>query len=359
MFLARFKYESSQWSLNLSGLQSQNLLVGRNAVGKSKAIKAVAEVAEIILQTAKPELRSLSVDLVLQEGADVLSYSFALVEGIVSKEEFRTKENGESIHIITRSGNTARISEETVNAPSDKLVIHVRRDTVKYPIIEKLISWAQGVLAFSFNEVDFGTDNATYAWIKGAQLPLYGIIDTIASADNMWEEKIIKRMCQVGYPIKSLKRIAPEEFPELKVVLVQEEQVGQALYSQTISKGMYRTLYTVSLLEYMVCSNKPQMLLIDDLCEGLDYDRSVSVGKMVFDFCQDAGIQLIASSNDSFLMDVIELDKWHILSREGSNVAVINKSSNPELFDDFEFTGLNNFHLLSSDFIKRHKNNNE
>ena len=105
----------------------------------------------------------------------------------------------------------------------------------------------------------------------------------------------------------------------------------------------------------MTHNQMPSTLLIDDLCEGLDYERSTKLGKLVFEYCEKNNIQLIASSNDSFLMDVVDLKYWNILQRDETKVVAINKTNNPELFENFKFTGLSNFDLFSSDFINRHK----
>ncbi len=93
------------------------------------------------------------------------------------------------------------------------------------------------------------------------------------------------------------------------------------------------------------------MILVDDLGEGLDYKRATLLGKIIFDSCRTNKVQLIASSNDSFLMDVIDLSMWQILRRHKSRVSTINNTNTPELFDEFSMTGLSNFDLFSSDFI--------
>ena len=120
-----------------------------------------------------------------------------------------------------------------------------------------------------------------------------------------------------------------------------------------MSKGMYRALYLLIYAQYMSVREYPSLLLIDDLCEGLDYERSTKLGKYLFDFCAKHDIQLIATSNDTFLMDVVDLKYWNILQREGSDVTSIDIIKNPELFNDFAFTGLSNFDFFSSDYIAR------
>ena len=153
-----------------------------------------------------------------------------------------------------------------------------------------------------------------------------------------------------------IDKIEPVELGDIQKVLFIEKDVNIPLFDFNLSKGMFRTLYLLIYLEFIAQSGKPATLLIDDLCEGLDYDRSTKLGKHVFDFCSTNNIQLMATSNDSFLMDVVNLNYWSILQRNGSKVSAINHENSPELFDDFSFTGLSNFDLLSSDFIERHIN---
>ena len=101
------------------------------------------------------------------------------------------------------------------------------------------------------------------------------------------------------------------------------------------------------------------MLLIDDMGEGLDYRRSIDLGKMIFEDCEKNALQLIASSNDAFLMDVVDIANWQVLRRNGSKVRTINQVTHPDLFRDFRMTGLSNFDFFSSDFIDSHLNKQE
>ena len=92
--------------------------------------------------------------------------------------------------------------------------------------------------------------------------------------------------------------------------------------------------------------------MIDDLCEGLDYERATKLGKLIFNKCKDTNIQLIATSNDSFLMDVVDIKFWNVLQREGKVVTAINIQTHEALFKKFKFTGLSNFDFFASDYIK-------
>jgi hypothetical protein len=94
------------------------------------------------------------------------------------------------------------------------------------------------------------------------------------------------------------------------------------------------------------------MVIIDDLCEGLDYERATKLGELVFNICRDTEIQLIATSNDSFLMDAIDIKYWNILQRTGSIVTALNIKNSEEKFRKFKFTGLSNFDFFSSDYLQ-------
>lgn len=356
MKLTVFKFSEPGWHLDFSQFSDQILLVGQNAAGKSKTIASLSKVAALISQkgTFSP---SISIDVLLgfEDKADFLSYYFRCENGIIKKEEliFAAQydfDNG--VKIIRRDESVCTLNGEQVNPPQDRLVVNVRRDTQIYPELEMLQTWADNVIGFSFNETDMYGDGKTGSWFNGYNHPLTAII---ADMDDLVDAKteFLSQMKQIGYEISEIKAL---DFGSEKKVYVKEVGVKKPIFDITMSKGMFRALYVVAYLLYFKRNKvgQPAMLLIDDLCEGLDYDRSTRLGKLCFSMCEQLGIQLMASSNDSFLMDVVDLKYWNILRRNSGTVEVINQNSHPEIFDRFEMTGLSNFDLFSSDFIERH-----
>lgn len=83
----------------------------------------------------------------------------------------------------------------------------------------------------------------------------------------------------------------------------------------------------------------------------MDYKRATLLGKIVFEDCAKENIQLISSSNDSFLMDVVDISSWQILRRNKTKVKALNETNSRDMFDYFRLTGLSNFDLFASDFI--------
>lgn len=353
MRLLEFQYIGSGWNLNPIQFQPVNLLVGKNAVGKSRLIKGLSNAVQYILQAVDNNYNSsFGATFIFLLGEERIVYHFSYLDGKVALEKLLKGSSPNHFEpLLERDTEGTILHGEAINPPEDKLVLHVRRDTVQYPYFEKIVSWAQSVCGHRFNEMDYAGDYGTYSSFSKFDSNLFDIVKSLP-AEAM--ERIIKQANVLDYPIQS---IVPFEYGDnLKIVYFKERDVQGSLMFLQLSKGMFRALYLLIYMEYLANIKKPSMLLVDDLCEGLDYDRSTRLGRIVFDFCLQHNIQLIASSNDSFLMDVVDLKYWNILQRKGSVIEGINHINHPELFDDFEFTGLSNFDLFSSDYIARHLN---
>lgn len=349
MKLTQFTYRGENWRLTSPiNLQEVNLLVGKNAVGKSKTIRALGNVLLYLMQLS--ERNTLDIfrsELLFEDGNDVISYEFRLKGAEVVYESLKV--NGEAL--LSRNENGTNLCGESINPPVSKLTLHVRRDVVQYPFIEKIMLWAEHACGLCFNEIEMGGDRDIPSYILGQGQSLFTMVKSLPEKSI---QQVMDQAHELGYPIQRIELF--EHGSNLKMVLFHEENVKSQLFDTLMSKGMFRALYLLIYAQYMSVREYPSLLLIDDLCEGLDYDRSTKLGRILFDFCIEHHIQLIASSNDTFLMDVVDLKYWNILQREGSEVSSIDVVKNPDLFNDFLFTGLSNFDFFSSDYITRRKN---
>ncbi|MFG6409715.1 ATP-binding protein [Bacteroides acidifaciens] len=349
MKLTQFTYRGKDWRLaSPINLQEVNLLVGKNAVGKSRTIRALGNVLLFLMQLS--ERNTLDIfrsELLFEDENDSISYEFRLKGADVVYESLKV--NGETL--LSRNENGTNLCGESINPPVSKLTLHVRRDVVQYPFIEKIMLWAEHACGLCFNEIEMAGDSAIPFYILGQGQTLFAMVKSLPEKSI---QQVIDQAHELGYPIQRIELF--EHGSNLKMVLFHEENVKSQLFDALMSKGMFRALYLLIYAQYMSVREFPSLLLIDDLCEGLDYDRSTKLGKILFDFCIEHHIQLIASSNDTFLMDVVDLKYWNILQREGSEVSSIDIIKNPDLFNDFLFTGLSNFDFFSSDYITRKKN---
>lgn len=349
MELTHFFYKEDTWALTQAiPLKNVNLLVGKNAVGKSKVIDAIYKMANLILQQEIPFVskRFFSTTLTFKEEKEVIEYHFAYRLGRITEENLTI--NGECL--LTRNEDETWLEEKGINPPEDKLTLHVRRDTIQYPYFEKIIAWAENVYGQRFNEIETDEENQTNSFLSPIHKDdLYTMVKALS-----WEsiQRIIEQAQSLDYQLEEIKAL--ELLQSVKIVVFKEKEVSEYLLISSLSKGMCRAISLLIQMQYISTQNKPSLWLIDDLGEGLDYDRTVKLGKLLFDFCHEYGIQLLASSNDTFLMDIVDLQFWNILERKGEKVVPINTTNKPELFENFKFTGLSNFDFFSSDYISRH-----
>lgn len=349
MQLTHFFYKESTWELTQAiPLKTVNLLVGKNAVGKSKVIDAIFRMANIILQQDIPFISTFycSTTLAFKDEKETIEYHFTYRLGTIKEEKLTI--NGEDL--LTRNGKETLLEGIPINPPIDKLTLHVRRDTIQYPYFEKIITWAENVYGQRFNEIEADRGSKTNSYLSPIHKDdLFTMVKALSPEST---QRIIEQAQKLDYPLESIKTL--NSVKTLKIVLFREKGIGENLTIATLSKGMCRAISLLIQMEYLSTQNKPSLWLIDDLGEGLDYDRTVKLGRLLFEFCQERGIQLLASSNDTFLMDIVDLQYWNILERHGEKVTPINTTNHPDLFEDFKFTGLSNFDFFSSDYISRH-----
>ncbi len=134
--------------------------------------------------------------------------------------------------------------------------------------------------------------------------------------------------------------------------MIQESDRKGTTDQIAMSTGMFRALAIVIHLAFYELSKIPGTVLIDDIGEGLDFDRATNLIKLLAEKASKNKIQLLMSTNDKFVMNNIPLEYWQILTRKGETVTSHNIKNSEKIFKEFEYTGLNNFDFFSTDFFK-------
>ncbi len=356
MKLLQLSYNNPDWSIQNLQLGSTNLLVGRNAVGKSRTLSLIHLLAQVITQ--KQDLaEECDWDLLFEnENKDQIRYQITckisdtplpfLNNTIITFEAIYINE----IAVLQRNTSTAaKIKsvnnvDELLHLPPNKLTINARRDIKAYPFLEDIMNWAEQIYLIDFTAID------TYKTNGHPNSSINTIPFLYKNLNQDSQEGIIKTLQDIGYSISTIK---PQYRDDYLFLLITETGLKKALKHSQLSQGMYRALSILILIEYLSTYVKTSSILIDDFCEGLDYDRATKLGKIIFDKCQNQDIQLIASSNDSFLMDVVDIKYWNVLDRSGDVVTSLNYQSHPTIFEQFRFTGMSNFDFFASDYIKQ------
>jgi hypothetical protein len=247
--------------------------------------------------------------------------------------------------LIMRECSSATMYDEQVSPPAGKLLIQVRRDTLRYPEIEEIIRWAEHTSMFVFSNITTSHNSLSpYVISNEPLLPvMYGKIS------EEKQKQLLAFMHELGYEIDRIEEYQRENGS--KMLHVYERGIENPLTPFELSNGMFRVFCVLLYMLYCSTLADARCLIIDDMGEGLDYMRSTRLGKIMFSYCEENHIQLLATSNDSFLMDAVDLQYWNILLRKGGRVYSLNNKNSKELFERFVRTGLSNFDILSSNFI--------
>lgn len=351
MILKGLSYKTKDWELQHIEFERVNLVVGKNSTGKTRTLGVLHLLYEIISQ--KREIfEPAEWRVSFLNGTTLIEYEFEI--GINNNIAYVIKEElyEDGKILFERATETVKIknllsnNSDLGNPPSNKLVIHAFRDLKKYPYIEEIVKWAEQSFGFRFGNLHakYWLSNKDYGILSGTdQIPM--LLDSLSDSSR---KKIISELNAIGFLVEKLGVLVSSG---IYIIILNEQYLDKSLLQDNISQGMFRSLAALIFAEYLISKRSTSIIAIDDFCEGLDYERATKLGKLLFDKCLSNNIQLIATSNDMFLMDVVGLEYWNVLQRHGHTVTAISAKNHPQLFEDFKFTGLSNFDFFASDYI--------
>lgn len=348
MLLKSFKFSSLGWTLEPLVFGQSNLIVGKNSSGKSKALEALGQVVTVLSQFRSEEGGfNFSTELILddEEDGDIYIY-LSIDEKKIVKEVIKV--NGQVK--IDRDEHKASFEGEDVCPPENMMLMHVRRDVRKNKYIEKIIKWSEETVIRSFIDRKDPTKNELF--------------ELVLKFTPQMRLHLVEMANKVGFPLKdfgtfkdvllkSKDAASRKAADSIKEIMISEKHVDKIFTLRGLSTGMYRTIVLLILIEQLINLAHPALLAIDDLGEGLDYSRATKVGKLLFEVCAEHGVQLIATSNEEFMMNIVDISNWNILVRKGEIVKSITSSNCPEEFENFKYMGLNNFDFFTSKFLTR------
>ena len=346
--------KQNYWELLGLSLGNQSLIVGKNATGKTRVVNLIISLAQLIRNPAS-SLKNGEWNVAFETSDNnELNYQVDLVDGIIQKEVVSIDKKIK----LDRSPNQTKIFSATqdkdlvIEPPNDKLVLHIRRDKAEHPFLEELSEWANHTRGYKFGKYD-----PSLIAIPGDPKHLLEGLETIPSVLEKLNPTSIKEVIsdfnQLGYEVEEAKLdVVPGTPFNVQFIFLQEKGIVHPILQSYISSGMFRAFALLVILRYLTESNgRSSTVLVDDLGEGLDYERSTQLAKIVFEKMNKNNLQFIATTNDRFLMNSVDIKNWNILLRETNKVTAVNYPNNKKLFDEFKLTGLSNFDLFSSDYL--------
>lgn len=366
MWLTHLEYwekqnQPDEWKLHDLSLGQFNFIVSKNAAGKTRCTNVIKHIAESLSGRSN---RLFDGDTAMQFLLDSNQYFLDLT--IENNKVFREiyKKNEEILIDRTNKGGTIKSfrnnKEEPIEIepPVDKLTVQVRRDKKEFPFLEHLFDWANNLITirfgklFSGNIITFGdSDIIVSKNEEGLNLPFMLNKIFVSESDK---NNLIESFNSVGFQIKNIElgKIQASD-REAPIIIINEEGLKGTLPQFNLSAGMFRSIATVITIVYLLSlKGSGSTIIIDDLGEGLDFERSNKLAHWLYEYIMGSNSQLIATSNDFFLINAINVKHWNVLERIGHEVFAWNQQNKPQEFEEFRLTGLNNFEFFSSEFFR-------
>ena len=367
-----FEGTARHWEIDKATFSDINLIVGKNSSGKSRLMSVFATLTRLLSGQQQPlpyEPSKFVIELELNNQAFV--YQLEIKNGSVIAEQFSIDKEIKLSRCENGSGTIRYEKEEKdleFQLPLTVLAAVNRLDTIQHPFLMVLHQWAKSVALYHFG-TDFGKSQVmsiteAEVFFRNPAHPVFddpnNLVAVYTSAfkdiGESFNKAIIADMNALGY---SLTDVGSENiqtiinFPIAALVMFTvEKDLGFKNPQMQMSQGMFRALALVVHLNISAFSKNKQVILVDDIGEGLDYERATAIIKLLISKAKTYDLQLIMTSNDRFVMNEVPLEYWSVLKRKGGIVKLFNAQNSAQQFNDFKYLGLNNFDFFASDLFE-------
>ena len=360
------------WSVDRFDVETVNLFVGVNSSGKTRILNTIDVLAKIVSGRNKALSGSARWQAVFRLSKRVYELEIEFRDSVVFSESLIVDGKPK----IKRAGDgTATIWYHQLNdfiavkAKPDDLLIATRQDELQHPYLEELSAWADKVRLYLFSS-DLGrrqlwlfrdtVEESSASENKPAPVTdQNNVVEQYVTGWLMFKEafdvSILKDFKKVGYPCTEISASNFENAELSKTIgklplqlTVQEKSLKSITGQVDMSTGMWRALAIIIHLNFLAFSKSHSTVLLDDVGEGLDYERAAALVRLVISKCTRNRIQVIMTSNDRFVMNAVDLSYWHLITRKSSRVKVIDRHTAKESFERFPYLGLSNFDFFKS-----------
>jgi hypothetical protein len=250
--------------------------------------------------------------------------------------------------------------------PNDQIVAFLRRgDNVQHPFLDGLYQWGKSLNHYQFggslgkNQLAIIVDPKEDVNLKDSSMAISAFEKGKAEFGEGFLKMIKEDMKTIDYeiedvgtnPLKAMVRRMTTLGKEMPVGLsVKERDLNGRTDQAELSQGMFRALSLIIQLNYSLLAKTTSGILIDDIGEGLDYERSKRLIDLLIRKAKESSVQIFMTTNDRFVMNKIPLAYWSVITRENQRSLLYNYRNAKAVFDEFQYTGLNNFDFFASEF---------
>jgi hypothetical protein len=344
------KGKDTYWDIRNVHFGMFNLVIGLNATGKTRLLNVISNLVKM-LSRKTPVLLNGSWKLKYKDRKtdDVYHYNLDISDRIVNLEEIKINQKS----VLEREKENGKIFSYISNTmidfhpPERELTLYVRRDVKEFPFLEEILTWTSNFHGYMFsttNPHQITIPNSVDALLENLSTTPYLLLEAMKDPEII--QTIIEDFSLIGYPIDTAS-VERTRFPgvpgDVFVSVVKEKDLACKTSQMQMSQGMYRAFSLVVIIQYLLKLRQECTVVIDDLGEGLDFERSSKITTLLFEKIKNSDIQLIVTSNDRFLINAVDMQYINLLERNGHVVDAYNYVNSKEKFDDFRLTGLNTF----------------
>jgi len=365
-----------KWAFRDVHFNKINLIVGKNSTGKSRMLNVVASLGGFVAGE-KNILGNDRLEAFFKDDGENLKYVLEFQDSKVTKEILSI--NNDTL-LDRGQGGIGKIYAEKQKAmmdfqvPETSLACVARRDSIQHSYFEPLFNWGKSIRHYTFGS-DMGKNSFAIFLKDGENKPInfkdfnqvvVFFKKGIDKKGDDFKKAILKDINGIGYNIDDIKvapadriRFDPPPPAPPECLFIKEEGLDIYIDQSKMSQGLFRALSLFINLRFSELFSEPSLVLIDDIGEGLDFERSKYLINSIISIVKATNIQLIMATNDRFVMNNVPLEHWSILLREGGECHVLNYKNSKDIFDKFAFTGLNNFDFFSSKYYERDLEKND
>ncbi len=365
-----------EWLLEGCRLGNINLIVGKNASGKTKTLRSINLIASLLSGEVdgtrtillSRESREWTLIFDSHDNAKKKTYILKFKNGKVIQESFTI---GSKQYLDRNQSGEGKVWAEKLQEEIDfqtpiyEVAALKRRDSIQHPFFEDLYIWASSLRYYQFgtelgkrrlmlntNNLDSIRENIDFK--NAGHVVSIFVLGKEQLGDN-FIDAIKLDMGFIGYEISNIGTKSPiSEEPvqegDLQCLYIQEVDLFEKTEQRYMSQGLFRALSLIIQINYSLLAEKPSCILIDDIGEGLDFERASAMIKVLISKAESGLVQLIMTTNDRFIMNGVPLEYWSVIERKSGLARLHNTYNSKQIFDDFKFTGLNNFDFFSSQF---------
>lgn len=355
---------TGEWSHSGLTLNADiNLLVGKNATGKTRVIDSIVLFAMIISGWRIITAKKYKIKATFDNGLSViLDYSLDLIahEKVSFNGETILSRNDQGEGWIARPGASDELKEGFC-LPANQMAILTRRNLTKYLELESLHAWAASVFSFSCldGEILFDNPKEPHLPCRHDATSLYK--KGLESSGEDFAIAVLKDMAEIGYDLSEITLRHHPDYPDDKNIKhlssldhrayleVTETNIQNPIRYPNLSQGMRKVLGLVIALN--VTLKNRSLICLDDVGVGLDWERSSLLSHLIARKLKAFGGCFLMSSTDRAVLNAIHIDKWHILRRKDSHCEFKTSLTHQDQIAKFLLTGLANFDLLKLNFF--------